>query len=66
MAGKPLVTAAHDAFIGAMHVTALGSAAVALIGAAVVARYLPGGTPEEPAQGSSKDAARPEKELTGS
>src|SRR6478736_796830 len=41
-AGKPLVAAANDAFIGAMHVTALGSAAVALVGAAVVALFLPG------------------------
>ncbi|MFJ4836979.1 MFS transporter [Streptomyces sp. NPDC088746] len=41
-AGKPLIAAANDAFIGAMHVTALGSAAVALIGAAVVAAFLPG------------------------
>ncbi|CAM5250977.1 hypothetical protein SCYAM73S_06209 [Streptomyces cyaneofuscatus] len=42
VAGKPLVAAAHDAFISAMHVTALGSAAVALIGALVVGLYLPG------------------------
>ncbi|MGW1237749.1 MFS transporter, partial [Streptomyces californicus] len=45
VAGKPLVAAANDAFISAMHVTALGSAAVALIGAAVVALFLPGRTP---------------------
>ncbi|MEV6262909.1 MFS transporter [Streptomyces sp. NPDC051784] len=41
-AGRPLVAAANDAFISAMHVTALGSAAVALIGAVVVAVFLPG------------------------
>ncbi|MFJ8763683.1 MFS transporter [Streptomyces clavifer] len=40
--GRPLVTAANDAFISAMHVTALGSAAVALIGAVVVGLFLPG------------------------
>ncbi|MEE1738446.1 MFS transporter [Streptomyces sp. BE147] len=44
-AGRPLVAAANDAFIGAMHVTALGSAAVALIGALVVGLFLPGRPP---------------------
>ena len=48
-AGKPLVAAANDAFIGAMHVTALGSAAVALIGAVVVAAFLPGRQPAQDA-----------------
>ncbi|MEV3948827.1 MFS transporter [Streptomyces halstedii] len=43
-AGKPLVAAANDAFIGVMHVTAAGSAAVALIGAVVVGLFLPGRT----------------------
>ncbi|MER6720831.1 MFS transporter [Streptomyces halstedii] len=43
-AGEPLVAAANDAFIGAMHVTAAGSAAVALIGAVVVGLFLPGRT----------------------
>ncbi|RPK75285.1 Antiseptic resistance protein [Streptomyces sp. ADI97-07] len=53
--GRPLVTAANDAFISAMHVTALGSAAVALIGAVVVGLFLPGrqrlpdGVPAAPA-----------------
>ncbi|ARF72230.1 MFS transporter [Kitasatospora albolonga] len=68
VAGKPLVAAANDAFIGAMHVTALGSAAVALIGALVVGLYLPGRTraaaTEEPVQ--EDPAPRPAKELTGS
>ncbi|GGY85641.1 DHA2 family efflux MFS transporter permease subunit [Streptomyces nitrosporeus] len=41
-AGRPLAAAANDAFVGAMHVTALGSAAVALIGALVVGLFLPG------------------------
>ncbi|THA29671.1 DHA2 family efflux MFS transporter permease subunit [Streptomyces sp. A1277] len=43
--GTPLITAAHDAFISAMHVTAIGSACVALIGAVVVALWLPGREP---------------------
>lgn len=64
VAGKPLVAAAHDAFISAMHVTALGSAAVALIGALVVGLYLPGRSrtvPEEPAD----QAPRPTQEPVG-
>ncbi|MFI6960954.1 MFS transporter [Streptomyces sp. NPDC050255] len=44
-AGTPLVAAAQDAFMGAMHVTAVGSACVALIGAIVVALFLPGRPP---------------------
>ncbi|MFI6695566.1 DHA2 family efflux MFS transporter permease subunit [Streptomyces sp. NPDC050433] len=48
-AGAPLIASAHDAFLSAMHVTALGSAGVALIGAAVVALFMPGRTaPEQP------------------
>lgn len=41
-AGRPLTTAADDAFIHAMHLTALGSAAVAMIGTVVAAAFLPG------------------------
>jgi EmrB/QacA subfamily drug resistance transporter len=41
-AGHPLVSSAYDAFLDAMHVTALGSAAVAVVGAVVVALFLPG------------------------
>ncbi|MFD9872471.1 MFS transporter [Streptomyces niveus] len=50
-AGAPLVSSANDAFLTAMHVTALGSAAVALIGTVVVALFMPGRTaaPERPA-----------------
>ncbi|MFF9072843.1 MFS transporter [Streptomyces sp. NPDC014646] len=44
-AGAPLVTAAHAAFLDAMHVTALCSAGVALVGALVVALFLPGRAP---------------------
>ncbi|MEW1776461.1 MFS transporter [Streptomyces sp. NPDC086777] len=43
-AGRALVRPAHDAFIHAMHVTAIGSAAVALLGAVVVLLFLPGKT----------------------
>ncbi|MER7692792.1 MFS transporter [Streptomyces sp. NPDC097610] len=41
-AGRALVRPAHDAFIHAMHITAIGSAAVALAGAVVVLAFLPG------------------------
>lgn len=41
-AGRALIGQANEAFLDAMHVTALGAAAVALIGAVVVARFLPG------------------------
>jgi DHA2 family integral membrane protein (MFS transporter) len=40
--GRALVVPAHDAFLHAMHVTALCGAAVALAGAIVVAVFLPG------------------------
>ncbi|MET8375476.1 MFS transporter [Streptomyces microflavus] len=59
VAGKPLVAAANEAFIGAMHVTALGSAAVALIGAVVVGLYLPGRTPATPAEPAARPAEEP-------
>ncbi|MFD5327643.1 MFS transporter [Streptomyces sp. NPDC127092] len=45
-AGRGLVAPAYDAFLDAMHVTAVGSAAVAVLGAVVVALFLPGRTPE--------------------
>ncbi|MGW4913316.1 MFS transporter [Streptomyces sp. NPDC004270] len=41
-AGTALVRPANDAFIRAMHITAMGSAAVALVGAVVVLVFLPG------------------------
>ncbi|MEU3693749.1 DHA2 family efflux MFS transporter permease subunit [Streptomyces narbonensis] len=44
-AGRNLVAPAYDAFLDAMHVTAVASAVIALIGAAVVAAFLPGRTP---------------------
>ncbi|MEX0170947.1 MFS transporter [Streptomyces sp. LMG1-1-1.1] len=47
-AGRALVAPAYDAFLGAMHVTAVASAVIALAGAAVVAAFLPGRTPTGP------------------
>lgn len=44
--GKALVGPANDAFLHAMHVTALCGAGVALVGAVVVAVFLPGRTPD--------------------
>jgi MFS transporter, DHA2 family, multidrug resistance protein len=41
-AGRALVTSANDAFLHAMHLTALGSASVAVLGAIAVALFLPG------------------------
>lgn len=41
-AGRPLIDSAQQAFVHAMHVTALGSAVIAVLGAAVVAAFLPG------------------------
>ncbi|MFF3410666.1 MFS transporter [Streptomyces sp. NPDC002742] len=51
--GKALVTPAHDAFLHAMHVTALCGAGVAVIGAVVVALFLPG-RPEAPQAGEGE------------
>ncbi|MGW2058313.1 MFS transporter [Streptomyces sp. NPDC001840] len=66
-AGKPLIGSAYDAFLHAMHVTALGSAAVALIGAAVVAFFLPGLPPAQRLDGSGeadKAGETPEPAIT--
>ncbi|MFJ1600717.1 MFS transporter [Streptomyces sp. NPDC088261] len=57
-AGGPLVESAHDAFLHAMHLTALGSAAVALIGVAVVALFLPGRAPAEKPTRSDRPSNR--------
>ncbi|MGQ4714618.1 DHA2 family efflux MFS transporter permease subunit [Streptomyces anulatus] len=62
VAGKPLVAAANDAFVSAMHVTALGSAAVALIGAVVVGLFLPGRTPAATGAPAEATPEKPEKE----
>ncbi|MFI1729367.1 DHA2 family efflux MFS transporter permease subunit [Streptomyces acidicola] len=45
--GEALVAPAHDAFLHAMHVTALCGAGVAVFGAVVVALFLPGKAPQE-------------------
>lgn len=56
-AGKELVAPAHEAFLDAMHLTALVSAGVALIGVVVVLLFLPGGRPKR------APAAEPEPEI---
>ncbi|MFC5196929.1 MFS transporter [Streptomyces kaempferi] len=53
-AGRSLVRPAHDAFIHAMHITAMGSAAVALVGAVVVLVFLPGKDAAVAAGGSTR------------
>ncbi|CAM5730219.1 MFS transporter OS=Streptomyces antimycoticus OX=68175 GN=SSPO_070000 PE=4 SV=1 [Streptomyces antimycoticus] len=53
--GQELVGPAQDAFVHAMHVTALGSAGVALFGALVVLAFLPG----KGASGEAPDSGRP-------
>ncbi|MFE3769962.1 MFS transporter [Streptomyces sp. NPDC059122] len=42
LAARALTAKADDAFLHAMHVTALGSAVVSMVGAVVVAAFLPG------------------------
>ncbi|MEU9504519.1 MFS transporter [Streptomyces sp. NPDC048196] len=54
--GRPLVTAANDAFVHAMHVTALGSATVSAVGALVVLAFLPG------RKGPAPQSAEPQDE----
>ncbi|MCD7437447.1 MFS transporter [Streptomyces lincolnensis] len=51
--GRALVDPANDAFLHAMHVTALWGAGVAVLGAIVVARYLPG-RPSAPQEGEKQ------------
>lgn len=55
-AGRSLTAAADDAFIHAMHITALGSVVVALIGAVVAVAFLPGKMAAAP------QAAEPQEE----
>ena len=59
--GDALVGPANDAFLHAMHVTALCGAGVALVGALVVALFLPG-RPTEPQQGQEKQELVPASE----
>ncbi|WP_229900556.1 MFS transporter, partial [Streptomyces capoamus] len=53
--GQALVVPAHDAFLHAMHLTALCGTGVALIGAVVTALFLPGKPPA-----GQRDDAEPE------
>jgi DHA2 family integral membrane protein (MFS transporter) len=55
--GRALVQPANDAFIHAMHITAIGSAAVALAGAVVVLVFLPG---KDAAVAAAGDTAQPQ------
>ncbi|MFC6062220.1 MFS transporter [Streptomyces ochraceiscleroticus] len=56
-AGRELAAAANDAFVHAMHVTALGSATVAVVGALVVGFFLPGKT-DDRAAGRGRETPR--------
>lgn len=55
--GKALVEPAQDAFIHAMHLTAISAAGVALIGALVVAVFLPGKAPTRRSPAAGTEAA---------
>ncbi|KOX50669.1 MFS transporter [Streptomyces sp. NRRL F-6492] len=64
-AGRDLVAPAYQAFLDAMHVTAIASAAIALAGAVVVAAFLPGRTPAGPdAPQAGAGAGAPDPALT--
>ncbi|MER5962600.1 MFS transporter [Streptomyces sp. NPDC002057] len=68
-AGRDLVAPAYDAFLSAMHLTAVASAVIALVGAAVVAAFLPGRTPAGPAQtppGGGPEGESPRTSVPGS
>ncbi|MFE9926355.1 MFS transporter [Streptomyces sp. NPDC005774] len=53
--GDALVGPANDAFLHAMHITALCSAGVAVLGAIVVALFLPGRSPEPGGDGRDEE-----------
>ncbi|MET7362959.1 MFS transporter [Streptomyces sp. NPDC005562] len=55
--GEPLVSAANDSFLHAMHVTAVWGAGVAVIGALIVFLFLPGRPPRE--EGPEQEKAEP-------
>ncbi|WP_344963744.1 MFS transporter [Streptomyces thioluteus] len=57
-AGQGLVGPANDAFLHAMHVTALGATAVAVLGALVVGIFLPGRGAAAGAPGAGRAAER--------
>ncbi|AOP46181.1 MFS transporter [Streptomyces lydicus] len=54
-AGRPLAAAADQAFLHAMHVTALGSATVSIFGALVVLAFLPGKMEPAPQPAEPRD-----------
>ncbi|GGS26865.1 MFS transporter [Streptomyces humidus] len=56
--GRALVVPAHDAFLHAMHVTALWGTGVALLGAIVVAVFLPGRPKPAQEEADEEDLAR--------
>ncbi|MCX5114442.1 MFS transporter [Streptomyces sp. NBC_00378] len=58
-AGAPLIASANEAFLKAMHVTAIGSATIALVGALVVALFLPGRPPAAEGPDGSGRGDRP-------
>ncbi|MFH9707074.1 MFS transporter [Streptomyces luteogriseus] len=58
--GDSLVTPAYDAFLHAMHITALWGAGIALIGAVVVALFLPGRPPAPRQEEGEKELSRTE------
>ncbi|MGW3625823.1 MFS transporter [Streptomyces sp. NPDC000880] len=68
-AGKALIAPANEAFLHAMHLTALASAGVALIGALVVFFFMPDGRSKEPAPGPEPERqsteGRPGPALSG-
>ncbi|MEG8275851.1 MFS transporter [Streptomyces sp. AHA2] len=53
--GRALVAPAHDAFLHAMHVTALWGAGMVVLGAVVVALFLPGGRREPQRSGRDEE-----------
>ena len=58
--GESLITPAYDAFLHAMHTTALWGAGIALIGAVVVALFLPGKPPAPRQEEGEKELSHTE------
>ncbi|KAB7849293.1 MFS transporter [Streptomyces mobaraensis NBRC 13819 = DSM 40847] len=61
-AGRDLVGPAQDAFLHAMHMTALGAAGVAALGALVAGVFLPGKNAAPPTPGPGRPAERQQAE----
>jgi MFS family permease len=55
-----VVEPAREAFVGAMHLTALGTAGAALVAAVVVLVWMPGRRPPEPRPAAGQPAAEPD------